>query len=678
MTTYTSITSFTRGEVDATLYDRVDVDFYRTASKFMDNWFPDSSGAIERRPQFAAVGSPPLLIPGRPSGVPSDVDCGEFMLRTFSFRETTYLILFRRICTPGWQTVTMSCYRQEPNDSLTVQFEDEYLVYYSNESTDLAALIGSSLPPDSHDGNEPQGFRTGIARNICIAQVGPAVFITSPLFPPYRVFVDEDGDADYELITFFEELVGTVEVESGDDEWSGLDTLFQDQLEVGDSFFFKGQEFTVDTLTDQVTLKTNETYTGLSLAGERISRVTDVFETDWPRLCAFYKGRLFLFSTRTQPVGLFASASNQPFIIRPGSVHPDAPIELELLTSGAESFRWVESSEQLFLGGEQAEYTINSLPDQPITPTNFSFYRVSNNGGTSLQPFSSNASTVFVNRGRTRLQAVRFDDQRSGFVGDDLSLLAPHLLQDRVRDVVFRPGTQNDRASRIFLLTDTKKLRTCVLNEQENVVAWSRISLAEGYQVEAVGATPDDLYAIIKCPKTDTYAMSILDVGNDDFSLLDLPLDYTLTNGQVALEDVHQDSTVAVLAGSEFLGFFEVTDTLDIGDADFNDEVKVGITFNSRLDMLPAVFELPRVGSSLNRKHRLVRVLLSITEAYELSVNGEPLFGTLATNTTTGFAKREGTYERRVLGWHERPETRIESSSIYRAKLRSVTREVNI
>jgi hypothetical protein len=134
---------------------------------------------------------------------------------------------------------------------------------------------------------------------------------------------------------------------------------------------------------------------------------------------------------------------------------------------------------------------------------------------------------------------------------------------------------------------------------------------------------------------------------------------------------------VAVLDGSRFVGFFDVTTTLDIDESDFDDELIVGIVYKSRLDMLPVVLEL-RNGQTLNRKHRLVRVLLSVDEAYELTVNNEPMFGTLATNTTTGFAKRVGTFERRFFGWHERPETRIEASSIYRAKLRSVTREVSV
>ena len=677
MTVYSHTTGFTRGEVEASLFDRFDVDFYRAASKRVDNWFPDVTGALERRPAIVPLGDDPFFIAPVPAGVTaSEEDCGEFHMRSFLFRGNEFLLVFRRICADGWQTVTASCYRLD-SAGPEPQFEDEYLVYYSNVSTDLATLLSGNLPPDSHDGNLPFEFSANLAQNICLAQVGPAMFITSPLFPPYRVFVDEDNEANIEKIIWFEELLGTIEIKTNDDEWNGTDTLLNEQLAVNDSFFFQGEEFTVKSIQSAEKIRSNETYTGLTVAGERISVESDRFETDWPRLCTFHKGRLFLFSSRIKPVGMWASKANNPFVIIAGSVYDDSPINVELFTAGAESFNWVDAANRLVLGGGQSEYVLDALPDAPITPTTFSFYKVSSIGGTSLQPFSSNASTIFVNRGRTKVQAVRFEESRAGFIGEDISLLSPHLLINQVRDIVFRPGTRADRAPRIFLLTDAKELRTCTLSETENVVAWSRISFSDGYEVQAIATSPDDLYALVKCPN-GTLVLSELDVGSTEFYLMDMAFEYTATAGVVALNDIHKNTTVAVLDGSRFVGYFEVTDTLDIGEDDFNGELIVGITYASNLEMLPVVIADTFDGGTLNRKHRLVRVIVSVEEAYEMSVNDEPLFGTLAVNDVTGFKKRNGSFERRFLGWAERPETTIAVSSLYRAKLRSVTREVNI
>jgi hypothetical protein len=676
MTQFSHTSGFTRGEVDPALFDRYDVDFYTAASEFIENWFPDVTGSIQRRPAITPYGdTTPFIIPKRPTGVSSDVECGDFFLRTFLFRGKVFILLFRRICTPGWQTITISCYRLDDNVPV-MQFEDEYLVYYSEASTDLETLLTPDLPPDSFDGEVPVEFADGLAQNICLAQIGPAVFITSPLFPPYRVFVDPNFDADYQLVQFYEELLGTVEVSSGGTSWTGTDSLFQDQLSNGDKFYFQNTEYTVSTVTSQTALTATTSYSGVSVAGGRISIPTSVFEFDWPRLCTFHKGRLFLFSSRENPVSMWASKSNDAFTIIPGTVYDDAPIQAELLTEGAEGFKWVRAADQLFLGGEQAEYVISAPLDGPLTPSLYTFYRVSSTGGASLQPFNTDASTVYVNRGRSKIQAVTFDDTRNGFVNTDFSLLAPHLLTEGIRDLVYRSGTKNDRTPRIFVHTDEKNVRTCTLAEQQNVIAWSRITVADNYTIEAVGASPDTVFLIMQCPDEETYVLCRLDFESLDFYLLDMEWKYTAVAGVVSLENMHHDTTVAVLDGSRFVGFFDVTDTLDIDEADFDDELVVGIPYNSKITMLPVNVDT-RDGGTLNRKHRLVRVLVSVDEAYELSINGQPVFGTLATNTTTGFAKREGTYEKRFFGWSERPETRIEASSIYRARIRSVTREVS-
>jgi hypothetical protein len=229
------------------------------------------------------------------------------------------------------------------------------------------------------------------------------------------------------------------------------------------------------------------------------------------------------------------------------------------------------------------------------------------------------------------------------------------------------------------VLTDAGEIRSCAFSQEQNFVAWSRISLAENYEVRSLTTTPTQVYALIKPPASNNFLFTRLDVDSDMFFVIDFAKEYTLVDGVTQITAEHQgdDTSLVVLDEFRFLGFFNPTgSTLDIGDSTFNGPVTVGIVFNSELEMLPVVELQFGDGGTLNRKHRLVRVIVSVEEAYQLSVNGEPLFGTLTTNTDTGFAKRVGSYERRFLGWSERPKTEIESSSVYPAKIRSVTREV--
>lgn len=683
MTYYSHTTSFDRGEVAEGLYDRADADFYKSASAKIDNWLPDVAGGLERRPAFALVGNTTQFFDIVPSALTlSDASNVDVTTKTFLFQDAEFILVFRKIFEAGFETVTCSCFRVDPT-GVTQQF-DEYLVYYSLASTSLPAGISNTLP-DSVDGQVPRGFSNNISENICITQVGPSVFLTSLLFPPYRVFVDDDNDASIELVEWFEELIGTVEIEKNSNEWKGTDSIFRDQLSNGDKFYFEEEEFTVQSIAldpndpDVEIITSTANYTGITLAGRRIQIKTDEFEFDWPKLSTFFSGRLFLFASKDKPVGMWASKANSPFIIIPGSVYEDSPIEVELFTSGAEGFNWVEAADRIILGGGQAEYAVQGFDGGTITPTTFTFFKVSSIGGAAIQPFSNDSVTVFVNRGRTRVNGVRFDDSRAGFVADDISLLAPHLLTNRVKEITFRPSTSTDRAPRIFVLTDAGEVRTCAFSQEQNFVAWSRISLPEGYEVRSLTTTPTQVYALIALPESEDLLFTRLDVDSEEFFLIDFAKKYTLVDGVTQITAEHQGNanSLVVLDDFRFLGFFSPTGTtLDIGDEDFNGEVTVGIVFNSELEMLPVAELQFGDGGTLNRKHRLVRVLVSVEEAYQLSVNGEPMFGTLTTNDTTGFPKRSGTFERRFFGWSERPKTEIESSSVYPAKIRSVTREV--
>jgi len=175
--------------------------------------------------------------------------------------------------------------------------------------------------------------------------------------------------------------------------------------------------------------------------------------------------------------------------------------------------------------------------------------------------------------------------------------------------------------------------------------------------------------------------LTVLDVRNDEFYQVDFELRYNASEGVVSgLNTIHQNSTVVVLDGARFAGFFDTDDsgTLDLGDTSIDGEVIVGVTYASVLRMLPVVTDNRGRGESLNQKHRLLRVIIGVEEAYQLAVNDRQFFGTVAQNEETGFPKRQGSFEQRFLGWSESPETELSVTSLYRAKVRSVTREVQI
>lgn len=666
MTLYQHKTTFGRGEVDAGLYDRFDVDFYNSAAERIDNWFPELTGGVFLRPGMSlfesSEGGEPSVFSaaGSPSAPNPSMHCA-----VLTVREVDYLVVFSQLAT-ALNVVVLRMSREGPL-----------------EFTELAS-IGIPVVGDVPD--------TPISERVCTAVVGPSMFITSPGYAPFRVFIDQStspATAGVETITFFEETLGTVEVENGTNQWDGLDTLFTEQLTEGTVFRFRGEFYEVDNVVSNTSLTTIENYTGLSVAGERIEKeITDPFDGDGPRLCAFFKGRLHLFSTPSNPTKWWASKAQDPFVIVPGSPYDDAPINYELLTQDADTFLWVHSGDRLYLGGARGEYVISSPPDGPLTPTQFGFARTTTVGSVGVQPVFSDASLLFVNRTGTQVLTSTFDDARQGFVSNDVTLLASHLFEGRISSLAFRPPSATDKSPRMFALTRDGKLRACSFQQEQNVAAWSRVSTEGTLPLEAVTASSSRTYFIFSDTRPDGvgetrayYVATLEGEPSGTYFSMDYSRTVTPDSGMGAgLPDFFEGRTVAVVSEERgFLGYFDVeNNAVDLTDEseDLGD-ITVGFSFNNELRLLPVVIDDNR-GGSLNRKHRLIRVITSVRDTRQMFIRGEPLFGSVGTVLGQELEPQTGVYERRVLGWFERDFVSIQSASIYKARLLSVTREVSV
>lgn len=647
-------TGFTRGEVDESVSDRADVDFYNSAALLLQNFSPDLAGGISRR-----QGMKILPMTSNDPEPFEDTEADDLYLQTFYFSGYQVLVRFRSAGTNIY--INAGLRREGVVDEGTIDTVSETISVSSWEEDNILSLA------------------------INTVSIGPAMFITSSFFAPRRIFISglpDSPEVNIEEIIWYEELLGTVEVDNGSNTWKGTDTLFKDQLSAGDKFYFKDAEYEVDSITNQEELKTTENYSGVSLAGERIRMVNDdPFEGN-PHLCTFFKSRLFLFSTQESPNKMWASKIGDPFTIIPGSVYDDSPISYELLSEGADSFVWVATGDNIYLGASQAEYMIMADTDGPITPTNFGFTRISSLGGAAVQPVTSNASIIFVSRDRTRIFGVTYDFQRRGFTSQDITLLSSHLFKNKIRALSFRPATTSDQAPRLFVLTDEYEVRTAAISEDQNVVSWARLNMANVFTIRALVATSQNMFFQIQdtTQANVTHAISYLSDTSDDAFVMDFPVKYELDEAKTTpLELFHQDKQIVVISENKgFLGFYDVEASLDLSETEGNiGEVTVGVAFVSKLEMLPTVVGSDQ-GMSLNRKIRLLRTILSVRNAYQLFVNDLPLFGVLGAQLGKEIPRKDGVFEKRMLGWVYKDKVTIESASIYPVTILSITREVSV
>lgn len=371
---FVSTTGFTRGEVDAALWDRVDVDFYRSASKYIENWLPDLTGAISRRPRIVtghvAVthSGPPRQNLLQPDGSHQTSEW-DFALRSVVLRSRELVIFLAR-------------YRRAEDGAgtarvrLSVFSVNEFSPGWSLEEVTAPVILPANV-------SDPWVQGAPLADLLSFAQAGPSLFIASPLFPVRRVYETPAGAVETEQVVWREELLGTVEVEAGSHTWKGTDTLFKEQPR-SSRFEFRGVEYTITERVSNTEITASPAYGGPSVGGVRLTTPSpDAFGASgqFPSQVVFHRNRLFLFSTPERPLAMWASSATDPFVIVPGSVYDDAPINVELMAEGAGAFRWVSTGEHIYLGSDRGEYVIATPYDRALTPTTVSFSRISSVGG---------------------------------------------------------------------------------------------------------------------------------------------------------------------------------------------------------------------------------------------------------------------------------------------------------
>ena len=491
-------------------------------------------------------------------------------------------------------------------------------------------------------------------------------------------------DVVVEEVQFREEVAGTVSVDSGSNTWNGQDSIFEDQLESGDKIHFDGQTYTVDAVVGQEEFTTEETYGGPSISGERITTDTDRGPEN-PRLVEFFKSRLFFFSTSERPTTMWASRAGDPFTVVPLSDDDDAPIEYDLLSTGADEFLWSSAEQHIYLGTSTGEYVVQSIQDEPITPRNFAFTRISTVGGAQVPPISVDSNILFASRDRQTLFRAAFDFQRQGFVSDEVTLYAPHLFEDGVKQMVYRPASREDRVPRIFVITNNNDLRVCAYKEDQNVEAWARVTFAQSLKPLTLTAVSDKVFCLFEHTTEEGTELILgrLERDREGVFVVDFPREYGTSEGlDISLSSPHRYATVAVRSENwGFLGYYDTDDRLDLTD-EFSEEddlgeITVGLPFQSRIDLLPVQINDER-GGTLNRKKRLVRTMVSVKGAYQLFVNNEPLFGSTGRQYNAKLPRRDGVYEQRMLGFDERAGVTLEAGAVYRARVLSITREVGL
>lgn len=675
MTRFVRTTGFSRGEVDESLYDREDVEFYTSAARRMLNWFPDRIGGVRRRVPTQLVQTADLLdfpvfegtaaedytdLTEVTEGAPFAVVTST--VHVVEFRNDTAVVeIIHLLADNSTQWVYLRASLATINDELVQQTDQ---------------IVGRLVELTEDVGH--------MAQEVDYAQIGPALFITSRLFSPMRLFFGTTslGLADLE---FFREMIGNWEPnEAGDRFEAGAgEAVALSEVETGDTVLFDRVGYEVTGVPTDERIDITPSYAGVRKIQTLSVKLSAAQGNDIlggnPRYVAANKGRLIFAATQNRPTGVWASKPNDPFILFGSTVFDDSPIDVDLLDAGLDEIRWMSGRDLLYIGGGQAEFAVGES-DQPLTPSNFSARRVGSDGSRRVRPVQTGAEVYFVNEPGTQVMGVQFDFSTQGFISSDLSLLAPHLTAPKLRQLAFRPPTDYDRTPRMFFAKEDNQLCTLALDRAQDVVAWSSIQFPENVLIGSIAAGRELVF--FQAQVGDRFVLAAFSPQRDVPVLLDLfqrpEVDAEST---IEISRVYEGSRVTVVSSVQGrLDEFEIVEdqtSIDLsafGDQEDLGDVTVGLRYRSEIEMLAGSYEF-RNGTSLNRKRRLVRVIASLRDTREVTVQGQPILGQTPFSEQQIPPERTGQFERRLLGWSTDDAVTISVEGVYPATLLSVVRE---
>ncbi len=478
--------AFNGGELDPLVLSRVDLPRYQTGCKVMENFVPIPQGGVTRRPgtQFVGLVKNPAA------------KTGHTTLRPFIFSEVQGRVLelgdkYMRVWLPNATLV----YKNGAPFELSLPYTAEHVKELSfAQSADVIYVAHSNYPPAkimryadddwryealqllpsiaapaylslTAVGNTPgSGSKTySYVVTAISAQTGEESAPTSP----YSIYASSLSQ------TYFIRIA-----------WPAVAGALQYRIykKYGGTHAFIGT--TVDTSFDDINSEVD--------SDDTPPEWQNPFAENYPAIAFFHEQRLGFAAPAAKPMTVYLSKTAE-FENFSGSTppKPDDAIEATLAAKQANRIQWVEpDATGLMIGTEGNEWSLEPSEGTALSPLDLAFVPQTNIGSKKLPALTMDSGIVFVQRGCASVRQIAYNFQADKMLGQDLSLLAPHILKDK--DINSWALQQVPHSIIWMVLTDGALVGLTLMREQE-VVAWHRHSTEGTFEdVISLPGTPDD------------------------------------------------------------------------------------------------------------------------------------------------------------------------------------------
>ncbi len=575
-------TDFTAGELDPLLIAREDIKAYQKGVSRLRNWAQLDSGAVTRRPgskYLAALFSGAILKP---------FSFGQEQDYVFSFSNTRADIytddgVFATSITGApWLTSQLS-------RLYTAQALDTMIVTHPDMATQR--ILRTSA--------------TTFSRTAFTFEQNEA---GTKMFQPYYKFADDTVTIDPSATTGAITVVASASIFVAG--------------HVGTIIRHKKKEILVTAFTS-----------GTQVSGTVRETLTDAnATTDWDEpvfspvrgyanTAIFHEGRLWFCGTKSLPSHIFASKVDAYFNFDVGTGLDDESIQVAIRSERIGDIRGVSSLRHLQVYTDEAEFYAPSSESRPLTPGTFSMKVQTRFGCGFVVPQPFDGATLFVQKGGKSLREFLYQDTEAAYTSGNISILAPHLINNPVSMAV------------LFGSTTRPEQYSYIVNSDGSMIQFHSI------RAEAVAGfclwTTDGLYksvcvvggkVFVAVERTlNGSTVRVLEVFEDDRTL-DCSIDITAGGPTTSFtglthllnEDVH------VVSGGLYYGEFTVTGAGGLTTDDEATTITAGLDYTPSFTTMPAI-GVDQQGSLMGEIKRLVRCVIVLNTTLDCVVNNRTL-----------------------------------------------------
>lgn len=218
-----------------------------------------------------------------------------------------------------------------------------------------------------------------------------------------------------------------------------------------------------------------------------------------PGSIAFHQQRMVLGGTNSEPNTFYMSRVGDFENFRKSRPQmDDDPLEFQIASGSIDSIMWIASFGAMLVGTASAEYKVMGGGEQSaITPKECYVTAQSYWGSSRMAPLIIGNSIMHCQRHGSRVRDLHYSLEKDGYTGNDLSVMAPHLIEGHeIRQWSF----QQTPSSSLWCVRDDGLLLALTYMKEQEIWGWSKHKTQGSVRSLAAisGGSMDEVLMVVK------------------------------------------------------------------------------------------------------------------------------------------------------------------------------------